>query len=74
VGTDIYAELYLWNKNVDSLIRVLQRLEALHEQLQRDNISGTETVDRHQNQQGVISKFDWPSIVKRGKHSLYIPP
>ena len=27
--TDIYAEFYLWNKNVDSLIRVLQRLEAL---------------------------------------------
>jgi hypothetical protein len=27
--TDIYSELYLWNKNVDSLIRVLQRLEAL---------------------------------------------
>jgi hypothetical protein len=27
--TDIYAELYLWNKNVDSLIRVLQRLQAL---------------------------------------------
>jgi hypothetical protein len=29
VRTDIYAELYLWNKNVDSLIRVLERLEAL---------------------------------------------
>jgi hypothetical protein len=27
--TDTYAELYLLNKNVDSLIRVLQRLEAL---------------------------------------------
>jgi len=27
--TDIYIELYLWNKNVDSLLRVLQRLEAL---------------------------------------------
>ena len=27
--TDIYAELYLWNKNVDSLIRVLERVEAL---------------------------------------------
>ena len=24
------TELYLWNKNVDSLLRVLQRLEALH--------------------------------------------
>jgi hypothetical protein len=30
MGTDIYAELYLWNKTVDSMIRVLQRLEALH--------------------------------------------
>lgn len=29
VRTDIYTELYLWNKNVDALIRVLQRLEAL---------------------------------------------
>jgi hypothetical protein len=29
VRTDIYVELYLWNKNVDSLIRVLERLEAL---------------------------------------------
>ena len=27
--TDIYAELYLWNKNIDSLIRVLQRMEGL---------------------------------------------
>lgn len=27
--TDIYAELYLWNKNIDSLIRVLQRLDAM---------------------------------------------
>ncbi|HET6929224.1 MAG TPA: hypothetical protein VFI45_02800 [Candidatus Acidoferrum sp.] len=27
--TDIYIELYLWNKNVDSLIRVLQRIELL---------------------------------------------
>jgi hypothetical protein len=29
VRTDIYAELYIWNKNVDSLIRVLGRLQAL---------------------------------------------
>ncbi len=29
VRTEIYTELYLWNKNVDSLLRVLQRLEAL---------------------------------------------
>jgi hypothetical protein len=29
VRTDVYTELFLWNKNVDSLIRVLQRLEAL---------------------------------------------
>jgi hypothetical protein len=29
VRTDIYTELYIWNKNVDSLIRVLERLEAL---------------------------------------------
>jgi hypothetical protein len=29
VRTDIYAELYLLNKNVDSLIRVLERVEAL---------------------------------------------
>jgi len=29
VRTDIYIELYLWNKNVDSLIRVLQRIELL---------------------------------------------
>jgi hypothetical protein len=28
VRTDIYTELYLWNKNVDSLLRVLQRVEA----------------------------------------------
>ena len=28
--TDKYTELYLWNKHIDSLIRVLQRLEALH--------------------------------------------
>ena len=27
--TDTYTELHLWNKNVDSSIRVLQRLEAL---------------------------------------------
>jgi hypothetical protein len=26
---DIYAELYLWNKNMDSQIRVLQRIEIL---------------------------------------------
>ncbi len=24
---DIYAEIYLWNRNVDRLIRVLQRME-----------------------------------------------
>jgi len=29
VRTDIYTGLFLWNKNVDPLIRVLQRLEAL---------------------------------------------
>jgi hypothetical protein len=29
VGTDIYVELYLLNKNLDSLIRVLQRIELL---------------------------------------------
>jgi hypothetical protein len=29
MGTDIYAELYLWNRNIDSLIRVLQRIELL---------------------------------------------
>lgn len=29
VRTDIYTERYLWNKNVDSLIRALERLEAL---------------------------------------------
>jgi hypothetical protein len=29
VRTDICSELYLWNKNVDSLVRVLQRLESL---------------------------------------------
>lgn len=26
---DAYAEIYLWNKNADALIRVLQRMEAL---------------------------------------------
>jgi len=26
---DIYTEIYLWNRGVDSLIRVLQHLEAL---------------------------------------------
>lgn len=26
---DIYTEIYLWNRGIDSLIRVLQRLEAL---------------------------------------------
>jgi hypothetical protein len=26
---DPYAEIYLWNKNVDALIRVLRRIEAL---------------------------------------------
>jgi len=26
---DAYAEIYLWNKNMDALIRVLQRMEAL---------------------------------------------
>jgi hypothetical protein len=26
---DIFVEMFLWNKNVDSLIRVLQRMEAL---------------------------------------------
>ena len=26
---DAYTEIYLWNKNVDALIRVLQRMEAL---------------------------------------------
>jgi hypothetical protein len=29
VTSDIDIELYLWNKNVDSLPRVLQRLDAL---------------------------------------------
>jgi len=27
--TDIYAELYLLNKNADALVRVLQRIDAL---------------------------------------------
>jgi hypothetical protein len=26
---DIFTELFLWNRNIDSLIRVLQRIEAL---------------------------------------------
>ena len=26
---DIYTEIYLWNKNIDSLIRVVQHLEFL---------------------------------------------
>jgi len=26
---DIYAELYLWNKNLDASLRVLQRMETL---------------------------------------------
>jgi hypothetical protein len=26
---DIFVEIFLWNKNVDSLVRVLQRMEAL---------------------------------------------
>jgi hypothetical protein len=26
---DAYTEIYLWNKNMDALIRVLQRMEAL---------------------------------------------
>jgi hypothetical protein len=26
---DAYSEIYLWNKHVDALIRVLQRMEAL---------------------------------------------
>jgi hypothetical protein len=26
---DIFIEIFLWNKNVDSLVRVLQRLEGL---------------------------------------------
>lgn len=26
---DAYAEMYLWNRNLDGLIRVLQRLEPL---------------------------------------------
>jgi len=26
---DAYSEIYLWNKNVDALIRVLQPMEAL---------------------------------------------
>jgi hypothetical protein len=26
---DSYSEIYLWNKNVDALIRVQQRMEAL---------------------------------------------
>ena len=26
---DIYAELYLWNKNFDALLRILQRIEML---------------------------------------------
>jgi hypothetical protein len=26
---DAYAEIYLWNKNVDALIRILQRMEVL---------------------------------------------
>jgi hypothetical protein len=26
---DIFTEIFLWNKNIDSLVRVLQRLEAL---------------------------------------------
>jgi len=25
---DAYAEIYLWNQNVDRLVRVLQRLES----------------------------------------------
>ena len=27
--SDIYAELYLWNKNIDSLVRAMQRIELL---------------------------------------------
>jgi len=26
---DLYAEVYLWNRNVDRLVRVLQRMETL---------------------------------------------
>jgi hypothetical protein len=26
---DVYAEIFLWNQNVDRLVRVLQRLESL---------------------------------------------
>jgi hypothetical protein len=29
MGLDANAEIFLWNKNVDSLIRVLQRMDAL---------------------------------------------
>jgi hypothetical protein len=29
MNADIFAGIFLWNKNVDSLIRVLQRMEPL---------------------------------------------
>jgi hypothetical protein len=43
--TDIYAELHLWSKNFDSLIRVLQRTEALgicSRQLLKEHEAGLE--------------------------------
>jgi hypothetical protein len=27
--TEIHAELYLWNKNADAMVRVLERIESL---------------------------------------------
>ena len=33
---DVYTEIYLWNLNIDRLIRVLQRLEPHSIRLQRE--------------------------------------
>lgn len=29
MSSDLYAELYLWNKDIDALLRVLERIEQL---------------------------------------------
>ena len=67
-----------WEALCDDILAALHRQDALRKidigQVQCDDIPGAETVDCHQKQHGVVSKFHWPSIVKGGDHPLHVFP
>src|SRR5260370_42710280 len=67
-----------WEALCDDIFTALHRQDALRKinigQVQCYDISGAETVDRHQKQHGVVSNFHWPSVVEGGDHSLHAFP